>query len=450
MNADPEGQSLIIQLVLLIVLTILNAFFAASEMALVSVNRSRVEQRAAEGDKKYKNLLSIINFPSNFLSTIQVGITLINILTGASLAEGLAAKLVPYLGNVSGAKAIAQVITLALLTYFSIVFGELYPKRVGQNLKENLAIVVVKPIQILGIIMKPFVWLLASSTTLLGKITPMKFDDADDNMTRDEIEYLLNTSAIALNSDEREMLAGIFSLDELMAREVMVPRTEASMIDIEDTPAENIQYIIDSVYSRFPVYNDDKDKIVGILHTKTLLKEAYAKGFDKVDISNIMQEPLFVPETIYVDDLMRELKRTQNQMAILLNEYGGVEGIVTLEDLLEEIVGEIEDENDTSETPEVEKVSDNIYKVKGRMPLGDFNEEFQVELENNDVDTIAGFFITEIGTIPGQDEHMNLNLLSRDKSFTLTNLEMDGPRVDILQLEFHEAQADQEGEKEEE
>ncbi|WEV45376.1 hemolysin family protein [Streptococcaceae bacterium ESL0687] len=449
MNADPEGQSLIIQLVLLIVLTILNAFFAASEMALVSVNRSRVEQRAAEGDKKYKNLLSIINFPSNFLSTIQVGITLINILTGASLADGLATKLAPYLGNISGAKAIAQIITLALLTYFSIVFGELYPKRVGQNLKENLAIKVVRPIQMLGVLMKPFVWLLASSTTLLGKITPMKFDDADDNMTRDEIEYLLNTSAIALNSDEREMLAGIFSLDELMAREVMVPRTEASMIDIEDSPAENIQYIIDSVYSRFPVYNDDKDKIVGILHTKTLLKEAYKKGFDKVDISSIMQEPLFVPETIYVDDLMRELKRTQNQMAILLNEYGGVEGLVTLEDLLEEIVGEIEDENDTLETPEVEKVSENIYKVKGRMPLGDFNEEFQVELENNDVDTIAGFFITEIGTIPGQDEHVNLDLLSRDRSFTLTNLEMDGPRVDILQLEFHEPEENEDKKEEE-
>lgn len=447
MNADPEGQSILIQLILLVVLTALNAFFAASEMALVSVNRSRVEQRAAEGDKKYSKLLSVINNPSNFLSTIQVGITLINILTGASLAETLAAKLVPFLGNIAGAKTIAQVIILTLLTYFSIVFGELYPKRIAQNLKESLAVKVVTPIQMLGVIMKPFVWLLASSTNLLSKLTPMKFDDHSDNMTRDEIEYLLNTSAAALDSDEREMLAGIFSLDELVAREIMVPRTDASMIDIQDDTAYNIKYIIDSIYSRFPVYDDDKDKIIGILHTKNLLREAYNKGFENVDILSIMQEPLFVPETIYVDDLMKELKRTKNQMAILLNEYGGVEGIVTLEDLLEEIVGEIEDESDAKEDPEVEQISDNLYQIKGRMPLSDFNEEFEVELENNDVDTIAGFFVTEIGTIPGEDEHINLDLVSKGKSFTLTNLKMEGPRVDVLQLEFFDIENKEEEEE---
>ncbi|OFI48347.1 hemolysin [Floricoccus tropicus] len=447
MNADPEGQSILIQLILLVVLTALNAFFAASEMALVSVNRSRVEQRAAEGDKKYSKLLSVINNPSNFLSTIQVGITLINILTGASLAETLAAKLVPFLGNIAGAKTIAQVIILTLLTYFSIVFGELYPKRIAQNLKESLAVKVVTPIQMLGVIMKPFVWLLASSTNLLSKLTPMKFDDHSDNMTRDEIEYLLNTSAAALDSDEREMLAGIFSLDELVAREIMVPRTDASMIDIQDDTAYNIKYIIDSIYSRFPVYDGDKDKIIGILHTKNLLREAYNKGFENVDILSIMQEPLFVPETIYVDDLMKELKRTKNQMAILLNEYGGVEGIVTLEDLLEEIVGEIEDESDAKEDPEVEQISDNLYQIKGRMPLSDFNEEFEVELENNDVDTIAGFFVTEIGTIPGEDEHINLDLVSKGKSFTLTNLKMEGPRVDVLQLEFFDIEDKEEEEE---
>lgn len=275
----------------------------------------------------------------------------------------------------------------------------------------------------------------------------MKFDDHSDNMTRDEIEYLLNTSAVALDSDEREMLAGIFSLDELVAREIMVPRTDASMIDIQDDTAYNIKYIIDSVYSRFPVYDDDKDKIIGILHTKNLLREAYNKGFENVDILSIMQEPLFVPETIYVDDLMKELKRTKNQMAILLNEYGGVEGIVTLEDLLEEIVGEIEDESDAKEDPEVEQISDNLYQIKGRMPLSDFNEEFKVELENNDVDTIAGFFVTEIGTIPGEDEHINLDLVSKDKSFTLTNLKMEGPRVDVLQLEFFDTEDKEEKEE---
>ncbi|MDR0298587.1 MAG: CNNM domain-containing protein, partial [Streptococcaceae bacterium] len=210
MSADPAGN-IYAQIVLLVVLTVINAFFSASEMALVSVSRAKVEQRASEGNKAFQNLLKVIDKPSNFLSTVQVGITLIQILVGSSLSDSLASKLVPLFGD--NLKIVAQILVLAILTYVSIVFGELYPKRIAQNLKEKLAIRIAKPIQFVGIVMRPFVWLLAGSVNLLSRLTPMKFDDADDAMSRDEIEYILDKNEEALDDEERDMLHGVFSLD---------------------------------------------------------------------------------------------------------------------------------------------------------------------------------------------------------------------------------------------
>lgn len=449
MQPDPESQSLLFQIGLLIVLTIINALFSGAEMALVSTSRARVEQRAAEGDKKYQQLLGILNQPSNFLSTIQIGITLINILSGASLADTLASKLAPVLGGTPAAKNLASIIILAILTYVSIVFGELYPKRIAQNLKEKYALASVTPLKILGGIMSPFVWLLATSTNILSKLTPMTFDDNAENMTRDEIEYILNADSSVLDENEREMLAGVFSLDELMAREIMVPRTDAFMIDISEGIHDNIAAVLSQNYSRIPVYIDDKDKVVGVLHTKTLLKSAYEKGFDQLDLRPILQEPLFVPETIFVDDLLRELKKTQNQMAILLNEYGGVEGIVTLEDLLEEIVGEIEDESDIAEK-DVFQINDHIYIVKGGLTLNDFNEFFDTYLESDDVDTIAGYFMAGIGAIPGEKEQIDYDVVTEKDNLTLTSLEVDGTRLVKLRVTFHDQEIIEANEKDSE
>lgn len=437
MHPDPESQSLLFQIGLLIVLTFINALFSGAEMALVSTSRARVEQRAAEGDKKYQQLLDILNQPSNFLSTIQIGITLINILSGASLADTLASKLAPLLGNTATAKNLATVIILAILTYVSIVFGELYPKRIAQNLKEKYALATVTPLNILGTLMKPFVWFLAASTNVLSRLTPMTFDDDSENMTRDEIEYILNAENTALDDNEREMLAGVFSLDELMAREIMVPRTDAFMIDINEDVQENIATILSQNYSRIPVYEDDKDKVLGVLHTKTLLKHAYQEGFEKLNLGSILQEPLFVPETIFVDDLLRELKKTQNQMAILLNEYGGVEGLVTLEDLLEEIVGEIDDESDIIEK-DIFQINPHIFIVKGGLTLNDFNEYFETHLESDDVDTIAGYFMAGIGAIPGEKEQIDYEVNTEKDHLTLTSLEVDGTRLVKLRVTFHE------------
>ncbi|HFI0702568.1 TPA: hemolysin family protein [Streptococcus suis] len=430
---DPGSQTIHLQILLLLLLTLLNAFFSASEMALVSLNRSRVEQKAAEGEKKYIRLIQVLENPNNFLSTIQVGITFISILSGASLANDLGAVFAKWMGNSTTAQTAGYWLALAMLTFVSIVLGELYPKRIAMNMKENLAVVTAPVIIFLGKIVSPFVWLLSAATNLISRITPMNFDDADEQMTRDEIEYILTKSEQTLDAEEIEMLQGVFSLDELMAREVMVPRTDAFMVDIEDDTETIMAAILKQNFSRIPVYEGDKDNIIGLIHTKKILSAAFSNGFDNLNIRRIMQEPLFVPETIFVDDLLTSLRNTQNQMAILLDEYGGVAGLVTLEDLLEEIVGEIDDETDKTEIF-VREIAENTYIVQGNMTLNDFNEHFDTELESDDVDTIAGYYLTGVGTIPSQEEKVTFEVDSKDHHLVFINDKVKNGRVTKLKM----------------
>ena len=430
---DPGSQTIYLQLFILFLLTLFNAFFSASEMALVSLNRSRVEQKAAEGEKKFVRLLTVLENPNNFLSTIQVGITFISILSGASLANDLGAVFAKWMGNSATAQTAGYWLALAMLTFVSIVLGELYPKRIAMNMKENLAVITAPVIIFLGKIVSPFVWLLSASTNLISRITPMNFDDADEQMTRDEIEYILTKSEQTLDAEEIEMLQGIFNLDEMMAREVMVPRTDAFMVNIEDDINVIMQEILRQNFSRIPVYEGDKDNIIGLIHTKKILAESFTNGFDQLNIRRIMQEPLFVPETIFVDDLLKSLRNTQNQMAILLDEYGGVSGIVTLEDLLEEIVGEIDDETDKTEIF-VREIAENTFIVQGSMTLNDFNEHFDLDLSSDDVDTIAGFYLTGLGTIPSQDEKEAYELDNNGFHIVMVNDKVKNGRVTKLKI----------------
>ena len=430
---DPGSQTIYIQLSILFLLTFFNAFFSASEMALVSLNRSRVEQKAAEGEKKFVRLLTVLENPNNFLSTIQVGITFISILSGASLANDLGAVFAKWMGNSATAQTAGYWLALAMLTFVSIVLGELYPKRIAMNMKENLAVVTAPVIIFLGKIVSPFVWLLSAATNLISRITPMNFDDADEQMTRDEIEYILTKSEQTLDAEEIEMLQGIFNLDEMMAREVMVPRTDAFMVNIEDDINVIMTEILRQNFSRIPVYEGDKDNIIGLIHTKKILAESFTNGFDQLNIRRIMQEPLFVPETIFVDDLLKSFRNTQNQMAILLDEYGGVSGIVTLEDLLEEIVGEIDDETDKTEIF-VREIAENTFIVQGSMTLNDFNEYFDLDLSSDDVDTIAGFYLTGLGTIPSQDEKEAYELDNNGFHIVMVNDKVKNGRVTKLKI----------------
>lgn len=430
---DPGSQSVFLQLFLLLILTLLNAFFSASEMALVSLNRSRVEQKAEDGDKRYIRLLKVLENPNNFLSTIQVGITFVSLLQGASLADSLGGVIAKWFGNFEYAKTLGDVIALVGLTFISIVLGELYPKRIAMNLKENLAIISVPIIILIGKMVSPFVWMLSASTNLLSRITPMEFDDADEQMTRDEIEYMLTKSEASLDADEIGMLQGIFSLDEMVAREVMVPRTDAFMVDVNADTKDNIQEILRQNFSRIPVYDGDKDKVIGLIHTKNLLSAAFEQGFENVNFRRIMQEPLFVPETIFIDDLLTAFRNSQRQLAILLDEYGGVAGLVTLEDLLEEIVGEIDDETDKA-AESVREIAENTYIVLGTMTLNEFNDYFETSLESDDVDTIAGFYLTGVGTIPTQEQKEIYEVDNANKHLVLVNDKVREGRVTKLKL----------------
>jgi putative hemolysin len=217
----------------------------------------------------------------------------------------------------------------------------------------------------------------------------------------------------------------------------MVPRTDAFMVDLEDDTLENIKSILDESYSRVPLYDDDKDKIIGIIHTKRLLKMGFEKGFENVDLREIAQEALFVPETINVDDLLKQLRNTHNQMAILLNEYAGVEGIVTLEDLLEEIVGEIEDESDVA-IKDFARIGDELWVIQGRVTLNDFNEEFGTHLSSDDVDTIAGFYLDKLGSIPSKGEQITVKYDDdeNDEHLTITSLEIEDKRIVKVRVQF--------------
>lgn len=439
MNPDP-GSSVWGQLLLILILTLVNAFFAAAEIALVSLSRVKMEEQANKGDKKARVLVQVLGHSNQFLATIQVAITFAGFLSSASAATTIAGRLAPLLGNAAWTKEAAVLIVTIVLSYVSLVFGELYPKQVALHRAEAIAKITVQPVRIVGILLRPFVWLLSMSTSLLMKLTPIDFSETEPKLTREEMVHMIESgkSAGVLETDEYEMLEGIITLNKKMAREVMVPRTDAFMIDICADNDQNIDAILAQPFSRIPVYRDDKDQVVGVVHIKNLLKEARQKGFQAMQIEAVMKEPLFVPETITIDDLLFEMKRTQQQMAILLDEYGGVVGLATIEDLLEEIVGEIDDESDKAEEL-YQKIDAQHYTVMGSMPINEFNSAFNTDIQVTDVDTIAGFVITEIGAIPVSGHPETIELPG---GMSLTTGSVSGSRLIDLQLTLPESETD--------
>ncbi|MFD1393709.1 hemolysin family protein [Lacticaseibacillus jixianensis] len=389
------------QLLLIVILTVINAGFAAAEIAVVSLSRSKIEGQAKKGDRKAKKLLKIMNNSSNFLATIQVGITFAGFFASASAATTLASRVEPLFGHVSFAHELAVLLVTVILSYFSLVFGELYPKQVALQMTERVAKAAVGPISVIGVLMRPFVWLLSASTNVLLKLTPIKFSTDQNKVTREEMTSMIESGkqSGAIDADEYEMLEGIISLSNKLAREVMVPRIDAFMVDADQPDETAIDAILSNIYSRIPIYQKDKDNVIGIVHIKNLLRQARRVGFANVRLEDIMTDPLFVPETISIDDLLTEMRIRQQQMGVLLDEYGGVVGLVTIEDLLEEIVGDIDDESDSA-TVNYTKLDQDDYLINGRMTLSDFNEAFGTSLHAPDVDTIAGYVISTLGAIP--------------------------------------------------
>ncbi|EAA0161947.1 HlyC/CorC family transporter [Listeria monocytogenes] len=405
MNPDPESQQIILQLILIVVLTMLNAFFASAEMALVSLNKNRVKSQAETGDKKAVMLAKLVDDPSKFLATIQVGITLAGFFSSASAATSIATRLESVFGGSSFAKELSIIVVTIVLSYITLVFGELYPKRLALQKSEKIVRVSVRPIMAVGVVLRPFVKFLSFSTDILVKLTRMEKNTDNEKMTREEMQLLIETGRRdgVIEVEELQMLRGVFEMDNKYAREVMVPRTDAFMIDAETESEELCDALLSENFSRVPVFTGDQDSVLGILHMKDFFAEARKSGFENIDVKALVKDAYFAQETMFIDDLLKNMQRTRNQMAILMDEYGGVAGIVTVEDLLEEIVGEIDDENDVF-SDEVKKIDETTFIVEGRMPLDDFNEMFHVELPSRGVDTVAGFVLTLTGTIPEEDD----------------------------------------------
>ncbi|EAF1784943.1 HlyC/CorC family transporter [Listeria monocytogenes] len=405
MNPDPESQQIILQLILIVVLTMLNAFFASAEMALVSLNKNRVKSQAETGDKKAVMLAKLVDDPSKFLATIQVGITLAGFFSSASAATSIATRLESVFGGSSFAKELSIIVVTIVLSYITLVFGELYPKRLALQKSEKIARVSVRPIMAVSVVLRPFVKFLSFSTDILVKLTRMEKNTDNEKMTREEMQLLIETGRRdgVIEVEELQMLRGVFEMDNKYAREVMVPRTDAFMVDAEIESEELCDALLSENFSRVPVYTGDQDSVLGILHMKDFFAEARKSGFENIDVKALVKDAYFAQETMFIDDLLKNMQRTRNQMAILMDEYGGVAGIVTVEDLLEEIVGEIDDENDVF-SDEVKKIDETTFIVEGRMPLDDFNEMFHVELPSRGVDTVAGFVLTLTGTIPEEDD----------------------------------------------
>ncbi|EAF8340894.1 HlyC/CorC family transporter [Listeria monocytogenes] len=405
MNPDPESQQIILQLILIVVLTMLNAFFASAEMALVSLNKNRVKSQAETGDKKAVMLAKLVDDPSKFLATIQVGITLAGFFSSASAATSIATRLESVFGGSSFAKELSIIVVTIVLSYITLVFGELYPKRLALQKSEKIARVSVRPIMAVGVVLRPFVKFLSFSTDILVKLTRMEKNTDNEKMTREEMQLLIETGRRdgVIEVEELQMLRGVFEMDNKYAHEVMVPRTDAFMIDAETESEELCDALLSENFSRVPVFTGDQDSVLGILHMKDFFAEARKSGFENIDVKALVKDAYFAQETMFIDDLLKNMQRTRNQMAILMDEYGGVAGIVTVEDLLEEIVGEIDDENDVF-SDEVKKIDETTFIVEGRMPLDDFNEMFHVELPSRGVDTVAGFVLTLTGTIPEEDD----------------------------------------------
>ena len=406
---DPEPTSLISQFILIAVLTLLNAFFASAEMAIVSLNRNRIKLLAEEGNKKAQHLVELLKEPNKFLSTIQVGITLAGFFSSASAATGISQVVgiqlkelgLPY------AQEISLVVITVILSYFTLVFGELYPKRIALKKSETIALFSVKPILFISKLTKPFVKLLSFSTNVLIKLSGMSQEDLEEKVSREEIRSLVEAGEEhgVINEIEKEMINSIFEFDDKQAKEVMTPRTEVYLIDINQPLQSYIDELLTEQYSRIPVYEGDRDHIIGILYMKDFFTEAYKVGFDQIDIRMITRKPYFVPECKNIDRLFRELQKSKNHMAILIDEYGGFSGIATIEDLIEEIMGDINDEYDEDEL-EIKKLDQQTYLVNGLISIKDLNEQLNLNFDENsdDYDTLGGLVIKLIGYIPVAEE----------------------------------------------
>jgi putative hemolysin len=420
-------MSFVLQLVALGALILLNAFFVAAEYGLVTSRRTRIMELEHEGNRGARLVLRITNDPPRFIAAMQLGVTLTSLAIGALGEQALARKLEPWM-----ATFVAVLLALLIVTYFEVVIGELVPKGIALGHPERMALWVARPVRWFFLAFRPLIWLLQESTTLILRGLGLEPPGAEHEAHSEaELRMLLSSSAEQgeIEHEEQEMLYKVFDFADKEVADVMVPRPEVVAISIALPAEEALKAVLESPYTRYPVYRDSLDDIVGVLHIRDLIEALHDRGIVSVDLASLVRPAYMVPETKDLGALLAEFRRANQHMAIVIDEYGSMEGIVTLEDLLEEIVGEIEDEFDLPDET-IERVDDDTIRIDGTFPIDDFNEQFDTDLPHEDYHTIAGFVFGQLGrgAEPG-DEVSHDGLHFRVDS-------VEGQRIDRLTVTF--------------
>jgi len=424
--------------VLLIVLA--NAFFVAAEYSLVTARRSRLQDLSAAGNRRARIALRIMDSPVRFIGTVQLGITTFSILLGA-VGEPIVEHWIdePLLST-----SIAFLIAFSVVTYLHVTLGELVPKAIALTKNESTALWVALPVEAFYLATYPLVWFLQMSSNAFTRLFGIEPAPAGVVAhTAEEIRMIVAQAEDRgeIEQAEEEMLYKVFDFADKEASEVMVPRPEVVAISVDLPPEDALAALIDSPYTRYPAYRGSLDEVVGIIHVRDLFSALHDRGIAQVNLEELVRPPFVVPETKDLAALLADFRRTKQHMAIVVDEYGAMEGIVTLEDLLEEIVGEIEDEYDLPDES-VEQIDEQTIRVGGTYPIDDFNEQFGTELPAEDYHTIAGFVFGQLGRAPAQGDEVDFD------GIRFQVLEVEGTRIERLQAEFSPAPVEREAEEE--
>lgn len=398
-----------LQLLLLFILIMCNAYFAATEIAFISLNDLKIQKQAGEGNKKAKQVEKMLKNPSKFLATIQIGITLAGFLTSAFASEAFADDLAPILYSwlpqirLEIWKSVAIVIITIILSFITLVFGELVPKRLAMKYDEKIAFATVGVIRAISVITAPFVKLLTFSTNLISRLFGVT-DQDQETVTEEEIKMMIDEGEEkgTIQEEEKELLHNVFDFNDITVSEIMTHRTDIFAVDQEEDIKEILNQLDEYKYSRIPVYEENIDNIRGILFIKDVIKALTQKKSYKV--KDLMQETYFVPESKMINELFKELQKNKKQIAIVIDEYGGTAGLVTMEDILEELVGNIFDEYDEVEM-EYETIDNNTYLINGNMTMEDVSKLLHITIPEGEYDTLSGYLLERLGRIPEEEEY---------------------------------------------
>ncbi len=395
------------QLTVLVVLIAVNAFFAATEIAFISLNDAKLSKQANEGDKKAKQIKKMLQDPSKFLATIQIGITLAGFLSSAFASDAFAARLASVLDKtfpmgIEFWSTLSIIIVTLILSYFSLVFGELVPKRLAMKYSTKVSRVAVGCIRVLSVIARPFVKFLTWSTNAISKIFGVS-ENEEEVVTEEDIRDMIDAGEEdgTIEEQEKEMINNVFEFNDRVVSEVMKHRTEVLAMEINSDMDEVLKVLDEYKYSRVPIYEENIDNIKGVLYVKDLFK--YIRTNKKIKVKDMLRKAYFVSESKPINEVFREFQTNKVQLAVVVDEYGGTAGIITMEDIIEELVGNILDEYDEEEI-EYKIIDDNTFKVNGNMTIYDFEKIVKVKIPEGDYDTISGYLIEQLGRIPKDNE----------------------------------------------